>query len=106
MEMLRANVIGLLEHLHIQQTHFAGISMGGMIGQILADKYLQRLEKLVLCDTTSRVPPETAPTREERLRTAQRERMAALAQETLERWLSEEFRRDRPGAVVLSAPRF
>ena len=96
MEMLSADVVGLLDHLGIQRAHFVGISMGGMIGQILALRYPQRLEKLVLCDTTSRISPEMAPSWEERIRRAEIEGMTALAQETLERWLSEEFRQNQP----------
>jgi 3-oxoadipate enol-lactonase len=96
MEMLAADVIGLLDHLAIRRTHFVGISMGGMIGQVLACRYPDRLEKLVLCDTTGRVPPETAPIWEERIRTAETQGMKALAGQTLERWLSAEFRRDQP----------
>lgn len=96
MEMLSADVVGLLDRLGIERTHFVGLSMGGMIGQVLALRHPHRLEKLVLCDCSSRVPPETGPVWEERIRTAQTQGMAALAQETLERWFSEEFRRNQP----------
>jgi len=96
MEMLAADVIGLLDHLAIRRTHFMGISMGGMIGQVLACRYPDRLKKLVLCDTSGRVPPEMTPVWEERIRTAETEGMKALAEQTLERWLSGEFRRNQP----------
>jgi 3-oxoadipate enol-lactonase len=96
MEMLAADVIGLLDHLAVERTHFVGISMGGMIGQVLACRYPNRLEKLVLSNTTCRVPPEMNPVWEERIRAAETEGMKALAQETLERWLSEQFRRCQP----------
>jgi 3-oxoadipate enol-lactonase len=96
MEMLAADVIGLLDHLTIRRTHFVGISMGGMIGQILARRYPERVQKLVLCNTTGRVPPEMNPIWEERIRTAETEGMKALAEQTLERWLSEGFRRNHP----------
>jgi 3-oxoadipate enol-lactonase len=96
MEMLAADAIGLLDILAVRRTHFVGISMGGMIGQVLARRYPDRLEKLVLCDTTGRVPPEMGPIWEERIRTAQTEGMQALAGQTLERWLSREFRLNQP----------
>ncbi len=95
-ETMAADVIGLLDILEIRRTHFVGISMGGMIGQVLACRYPDRLEKLVLSNTTCRVPPEMTPIWEERIRTAETEGMKAMAQETLERWLSEEFRRSNP----------
>ena len=96
MERLTADVVGLLDYLDIQRTHFVGLSMGGMIGQIMALLYPQRLQKLILCDTASSVPSEVAPIWIERIRTAETKGMTALAKETLERWLSEDFRRDRP----------
>lgn len=96
MGMLADDVIGLLDRLEVGKTHFVGISMGGMIGQVLACEYPDRLEKLVLCDTTSRVPQEAAPVWEDRIRTAETEGMNALAQQTVERWLSEKFRRNQP----------
>jgi 3-oxoadipate enol-lactonase len=97
MENLVADVVGLLDYLDIQRTHFVGLSLGGMIGQVLALQYPQRLEKLVLCDTTGSVPSEMLPLWIERIRKAETEGMGALAQETLERWFSEDFRRNRPG---------
>lgn len=96
MEALSAEVIGLLDYLDVPRTHFVGLSMGGMIGQILALQYPHRLEKLVLCDTTGRVPPEAAPLWRERIRIAETHGMTALVQETLERWLSDDFRRAQP----------
>jgi len=96
MQELSRDVIGLLDHLGIQRTNFVGISMGGMIGQVLAIEHPQRLELLILCDTSSRVPPEKAPAWDERIRTAESHGMSALAEQTLERWLSAEFQRTHP----------
>ncbi len=95
-EMLDEDLIGLLDYLNIRRTHFVGISMGGMIGQVFAISHPDRLAKLVLCDTTGRVPAEMGPVWEERIRIAETKGMQAMADETLERWLSEEFRRKRP----------
>jgi pimeloyl-ACP methyl ester carboxylesterase len=43
-----ADVIGLLDHLAIERVTFAGHSLGGGIGYILALDYPKRLERLVL----------------------------------------------------------
>ncbi len=98
-EMLNEDLIGLLDYLNIRLTHFVGISMGGMIGQVFALNHPDRLAKLVLCDTTCSVPAEMGPVWEERIRIAETKGMEAIANETLERWLSEEFRRKRPEAA-------
>jgi len=96
MEMLSEDLIGLLDYLNIHRTHFVGISMGGMIGQVFALNHPDRIAKLVLCDTTCSVPAEMGPVWEERIRIAETKGMEAIADEALERWLSEEFRRKRP----------
>jgi 3-oxoadipate enol-lactonase len=96
MEMLNEDLMGLLDYLNIRRTHFVGISMGGMIGQVFAINHPDRLAKLVLCDTTGSVPAEMGPVWEDRIRIAETKGMEALADETLERWLSEEFRIKRP----------
>ena len=109
-EMLAADLIGLLDHLGIERTHFAGISMGGMIGQVLACKYADRLDRLVLANTTCRVDPEAAPVWEERIRAAETHGMEALAPDILKRWLSDQFRRNQPELterirnMILSTP--
>jgi 3-oxoadipate enol-lactonase len=95
-EMLATDAIGLLDLLAVRRTHFVGISMGGMIAQVLARKYPERIAKLVLCDTVASVSPEMGPTWEERIQAAQTGGMEALADQTLERWLSREFRQKRP----------
>lgn len=94
MEMLTRDLVGLLDYLKIRKTHFVGISLGGMIGQIFAVKYPDRLGKLVLCDTSASTAPEMLPVWEERIRVAETKGMEALADQTLERWLSRSFQED------------
>lgn len=96
MEMLTGDLLALLDGLGISKVHFMGISMGGMIGQMFALHHPERVGGLVLCDTTCRVPPEAGPVWQERIEAAREGGMAALTEQTLERWLSPEFRRQRP----------
>jgi 3-oxoadipate enol-lactonase len=69
-DQLTDDALGLLDALKIERTHFCGLSMGGMIGQYLALKAPQRIDRLVLADITSRMPPEAAPLWAERIRTS------------------------------------
>ncbi len=48
LEQYAADVIGLLDHLGIDRVTFAGHSMGGGVGYLLALDHAQRLERLVL----------------------------------------------------------
>ena len=62
LEMLADDLHGLLRHLNIERTHFAGLSMGGMIGQTFALKYPGVFRSLVLADTnTLATLPPTVP---------------------------------------------
>lgn len=54
--MLADDVLGLLDALSIAQTHFVGLSMGGMTGMSIALRKPGVLRSLVLCDTASHDP--------------------------------------------------
>jgi 3-oxoadipate enol-lactonase len=55
-ELLADDVFALLDALKIAQTHFVGLSMGGMTGMTMALKKPGVLRSLVLCDTASQDP--------------------------------------------------
>jgi 3-oxoadipate enol-lactonase len=103
LEELSEDVRALLQALGITRTHFIGLSMGGMIGQIMALKYPQMLQSLVLCDTMSRVPTEAKPMWDDRIHTAETGGMEALVEPTLARWFTEPFRQQ--GSPVLDQVR-
>ncbi|MFW6082171.1 MAG: alpha/beta fold hydrolase, partial [Desulfosalsimonas sp.] len=96
MEMLADDAVALMDALEIEKAHFMGISLGGMIGQTLALAHPERLLSLVLCDTACRIPADTAPLWEERIAAARKNGMEALADGTLERWLSPDFQKKNP----------
>jgi 3-oxoadipate enol-lactonase len=93
LEQLAEDVRALLQALGIPKTHFMGISMGGMIAQVLALKNPGVLRSLILCDTSSRIPEEALPIWEERIKTAQDQGMDPLVETTMERWFTASFRR-------------
>jgi 3-oxoadipate enol-lactonase len=99
LEMLADDVLGLLEALGVERTHFVGLSMGGMIGQAVALKRPAVLASLVLADTTSRVPPEAGPLWDARIAMAESQGMAALAEGTIERWFTRPFIERAPEVV-------
>jgi 3-oxoadipate enol-lactonase len=103
LDELSEDVRALLRALGITRTHFIGLSMGGMIGQIIAIKYPQMLQSLVLCDTMSRVPTEAKPMWDDRIHTAETGGMEPLVEPTLARWFTESFR--QKGSPVLDQVR-
>jgi 3-oxoadipate enol-lactonase len=93
LDQLGDDALALLDALGIRKTHWLGLSMGGMIGQTIALKAPDRFSSLILCDTSSRVPPEAKPLWEERIRTAETQGMKPLVEGTLSRWFTEPFRK-------------
>ena len=99
LEQLAEDVRALLRALGITRTHFIGLSMGGMIGQILGLEHPQLLQSLVLCDTSSRVPAEAKPMWDERIRVARAQGMEPHVEPTIGRWFTAPFREKRPDVV-------
>jgi 3-oxoadipate enol-lactonase len=99
MSMLAGDLRSLLEALEIARTHFVGISMGGMIGQTLALEHPEVLDRLVLVDTASRMPPEAGPLWDERIAQVERHGLAPRVEETIERWFTPPFIAGSPDVV-------
>ena len=99
LELLADDLHALLDALGITSPHFVGLSMGGMIGMTYALKRPGVFKSLVLCDTSSRVPPEAQPVWDERIKTATEQGMAPLVEPTLKRWFTEPFLARRNSVV-------
>jgi 3-oxoadipate enol-lactonase len=99
LDMLAEDLRQLLEHLKIKRTHYVGLSMGGMIGQVVALTDPGVFERVVLADTGHTQTPETRKQWEERIKTAETKGMQPLVQPTLERWFTEQFRKNKPEVV-------
>ena len=110
LDQLADDLKGLLDGLGIAATHFVGLSMGGMIGQIFALKHPAMVQSLVLCDTTSRYPQGAAAVWEERIKTVGAKGMEPMVVPTLERWFTAPFRArrkdlmDKVGGMIRSTP--
>lgn len=54
MKIMADDVVGLMDHLGIEKAHVLGVSLGGMIAQVLAINYPDRINKLILASTFAR----------------------------------------------------
>jgi 3-oxoadipate enol-lactonase len=99
LDQLAEDARALFQALKIARTHFIGLSMGGMIGQILGLQHPQILHSLVLCDTSSRVPPEARPMWDERIKVARTQGMEPHVEPTISRWFTAPFREKHPEVV-------
>lgn len=89
----------LLDALGASNTHLVGISMGGMVAQQFALAHPSRLSSLTLADTSSRTPPDARAMWDQRAARVRHDGTEALANATLDRWLTADFRRQHPEAV-------
>ena len=95
LEQLADDLRGLLTGLGLTDTHYVGLSMGGMIGQVFALQYPKMVRSLALADTTSCYPKEALPAWEERIRTVETKGMEAIVEPMLQRWFTAPFRERR-----------
>jgi 3-oxoadipate enol-lactonase len=89
-DVLIADVLALMDGLNIKQAHFAGLSMGGATALGLAQKYPDRVDKVVVCDSPCQSTPASAQQWEERIAVAQKNGMDGLVEPTVGRWFPPE----------------
>jgi 3-oxoadipate enol-lactonase len=94
---LGRDVITLFDALQIERASFCGLSMGGATGMWLATHAQDRLERLVLCNTTPWLGPPA--TMNARMAQVQAQGMAPLVEGILQRWFTPEFHSLEPAAV-------
>lgn len=92
LDMLADDVLGLMKELKIDRCKYVGLSIGGMIGQMLALRQTGKFEKMVLADTGHSQPPEAIKQWEDRIKIATSQGMKALVPGTMERWFTPAFR--------------
>jgi pimeloyl-ACP methyl ester carboxylesterase len=89
LEDLAADALGLLDALGVAQAHVAGLSMGGMIAQILAARHPQRVRSLTLWMTNSGHPALPGPSLALQLRMIRRPEgrdREALVRHSMQTW--------------------
>lgn len=86
---LAADALGVLDACGAATAHVAGVSIGGMIAQVVAGRAPDRVRSLILCDTALALPPPELW--RQRAQQVLAEGTAAIADATLARWLSPAF---------------
>ncbi len=89
--LFAADVHELLRSLDAAPAHIVGLSMGGMVAQVLALDYRTDVLSLVLADTNCGLPPEGRAAMVARGEAAVRGGMESVLQATLERWYTPGF---------------
>jgi 3-oxoadipate enol-lactonase len=86
-----ADVHALLRQLHVAPVHVIGLSLGGMVAQVLALEHPDDVRSLVLADTNSTLGPEARRAMVERGEAARRGGMTSILESTLSRWFTPGF---------------
>jgi 3-oxoadipate enol-lactonase len=87
MELLSADAVGLMDLLGLEKVHFCGLSMGGMVGQILGARHGDRLISLTLSSTAAHISPREIW--DERIDLVRKKGMAAVVAATIDRWFTK-----------------
>ena len=86
-EMLAADAVGLMDALGLGKVHFCGLSMGGMVGQMLGTRHGDRLISLSLCAASAHIAPREIW--DERIEIVQKNGMDAVADAIIDRWFTK-----------------
>jgi 3-oxoadipate enol-lactonase/4-carboxymuconolactone decarboxylase len=97
-EDLADDLIGLLDALHIEKAHLAGLSLGGMTVQAVAARVPERVLSLGLLATAAHLP--SPGSWGERAATVRAQGTAAIVEATLGRWFTAGFREAAPAILT------
>lgn len=95
-----ADVLAVMDAAGVEKVHFVGLSLGGMVGQLLACQNPERLSSLTLCATAGRLSPPEAW--EDRASIALEQGLTPLVGVSRERWFTPGFVQQFPEVVEAS----
>jgi 3-oxoadipate enol-lactonase len=104
MEMLGRDVLAVLDALKIEKTNWCGLSMGGMVGMWMGANAPQRVDRLILSNTSAYF--ENKQIWNERIAVVKEKGLNAIVGGTLERWFTKDFREHEPHKVKTIADMF
>lgn len=104
MEMLGRDALAVMDAAKVDKINWCGLSMGGMVGMWIGANAPQRVNKLILSNTSSYF--ENKQVWNDRIKTVKEKGLGAILQGTLERWFTKPFRDRAPEKVQKIADMF
>lgn len=89
----------LLTYLGIEKAHWIGTSLGGMIGQAFAIKYPDKVDRIVLANTTCQAAANAQSLWGERAVQAENQGMSSQIESTISRWFTKGFIEKNPYVI-------
>ncbi|MEE3012596.1 MAG: alpha/beta fold hydrolase [Chloroflexota bacterium] len=103
MDDLGNDAIALLDHLQIKQTHYVGVSMGGMIGQNIALRFPERLLSLGLINTISAYDDIGKQVWKDWVTKVRQSGATSMSDDLMNRWFTPDaLHREIPGVVYMN----
>jgi len=100
MEQLANDVLGLWGALGIKQSHWVGLSLGGMIGIRLAARRPEKFRTMIATDCRADANEAYQNVFVERIKMTREKGMAGMVEPTLARFFTRDFITRRPDAVA------
>jgi 3-oxoadipate enol-lactonase len=98
MQRLGRDVLAVVDGLGIGRINWCGLSMGGMVGIWLGANAGNRIDRLILSNTSAYFPDKAIWAG--RLKMVRNKGVAGIADASMERWFSAEFRARAPATMA------
>lgn len=95
-DTLALDVVALMDHLDISRAQFVGLSMGGMVAQVLGLAHPDRFTSLTVASAGSRTPEAMRGAWLGRIETVRAQGMESQVDMSVARWLTEATRARHP----------
>lgn len=100
LDMLVLDAVGIMDAVGIEQSHFGGLSMGGMIALGMLLDHPARIKSAVIADSRHTTTPEFTAAWLERAAVVREGGVGTVVQSTLSRWSSEGLAERNPAVVA------
>ena len=94
---LGADLVALLDHLHVERAHLCGLSLGGLTALWVAAHHPERVDRAVFANTAARLG--TTDSWDARMRAVREGGMAAIRDTVVARFLGAGFRAEHADVV-------
>jgi 3-oxoadipate enol-lactonase len=98
MERLGKDALAIMDALNVSKINWCGLSMGGMVGQWLAAHAPQRIDKLILSNTSCYYPDKEPWN--QRIQTIRAGGLETIADALMKLWFTADFRARSPDTVA------
>jgi 3-oxoadipate enol-lactonase len=98
MQQFGRDALSIMDALGLARVHWCGLSMGGMVGQWLGAHAPERIDRLILANTTSYY--DNKKSWDERIATVRAGGLAPVADALMKLWFTSEFRTREPETIA------